>query len=543
MKKVEGTIRRDGRYHLKRRIPAELMDLPEYRGKEFVRRSLKTADPVLAAKEVTKQDAKFLHEIEAVTAKRAADAAHKLLTEEQRKLLDEAGGVPGLVRQHEAALISLRFLAAGDPRGADVGQETEGGYGTPPRRVSGGDAVADEFEDRNEGAVSDLYRHDHLAFARQTGKALLALGQKAEIPGGGDVTTLRELAEAYFEHKGTPRLSRRAFTYPVRRFDELHGVLNLRDLKRDHLREYGEKAKQLTPSRKGGAHELPFWENVRYAKRHGLELMADEARRKHTDHLKYLTKFAVEEGYLDADPFAGYRLPQARRKFSQQAEKKRHPFSGGELEAILAQVVEDYHPVSIDRWAPLLATYQGARREEIGQIMIDDVVQIDGEWVIKVTDEGDDQKVKNRDSLRNLPIHPAVAEAGFINFVRERKRAVNRNEFLFRQEKRMGTGRLHDLKLDADERLTGAYGKRFAALLKRLGIKKHGIVFHSFRHSWEDAAELADIKDAHRKALAGRAAGGGSQSAYGDGPTIRAGRDALAKVNPMQLTAEGKLRA
>ena len=111
----------------------------------------------------------------------------------------------------------------------------------------------------------------------------------------------------------------------------------------------------------------------------------------------------------------------------------------------------------------------------------------------------------------------------------------------------MGTGRLHDLKLDADERLTGVYGKRFAALLKRMGIKKHGIVFHSFRHSWEDAAANAEgdglMSKTHRKALAGRAAGGGSQSAYGDGPTIRAGRDALAKVDPLRLTAGGKLRA
>ena len=101
-----------------------------------------------------------------------------------------------------------------------------------------------------------------------------------------------------------------------------------------------------------------------------------------------------------------------------------------------------------------------------------------------------------------------------------------------------GTGRLHDLTLDADERVSGKYGKRFAADLKALGIKRPELVFHSFRHSWEDAAGLADIPDTHRRALAGRAAlRGDSQEGYGDGPAIQQGRKALAKVDPLALVA------
>lgn len=103
---------------------------------------------------------------------------------------------------------------------------------------------------------------------------------------------------------------------------------------------------------------------------------------------------------------------------------------------------------------------------------------------------------------------------------------------------------MHDLALDADERVSGKYGKRFAADLKVLGIKRPELVFHSFRHSWEDAAGQANIPDTHRRALAGRAAlHGDSQDGYGDGPAIRQGRNALAKVSPLSLVTGVGIKA
>jgi len=104
-----------------------------------------------------------------------------------------------------------------------------------------------------------------------------------------------------------------------------------------------------------------------------------------------------------------------------------------------------------------------------------DVIELDGEWVMRITDEGEDGKVKNRSSLRNLPIHPAVVEAGFLTFVQSRQCAPD--DYLFREEKREGTGRLHDLALDADERVSGKYGKRFAADLKVLASSSRNWCF------------------------------------------------------------------
>ena len=508
--KVAGTQTRGDRYFLNLRIPPPLQS---HFGKTHLRDALKTADPRVAEREVMLRKAEF-HQLEKEQARRAdVSALVEELPDDQRLAFQEAGGtLEGLLSAYERSRAALAFAVVGDDYDDDR-----------PRERS--DIAIDRAMDK--AALGEL-----TADAVREGKTLRNLGETVEIP-GGDVTGLRELANAYFEEKQTPELSKRTYEHAIRRFIELHGDVPLHDLTKAHLREFANALRQLSPSRKSGTHRLPFAENVKVAAAKGLPLMSDDARAKAVNHLKYLTSWAPSQGYLEDDPFAGFKISKTKEKFSAR-KRVRSLFAGEQIQEILAYVKANRHPETIDRWAPLLAAYQGARREEIAQMRLCDVVELDGEWVIRITDEGEDGKVKNRSSLRNLPIHPAVVEAGFLQFVQSRQCAPD--DYLFREEKRKGTGRLHDLSLDADERVSGKYGKRFAADLKVLGIKRPELVFHSFRHSWEDAAGQADIPDTHRRALAGRAAlRGDSQEGYGDGPAIQQGREALAKVDPLTL--------
>lgn len=485
-----------------------------YPGKEHLERSLKTSDPATARKEVILAEADFIRQIEARRAAKVQEATLGKLTPEQRKLYFQAGGLTGLLAAHEQTLISLKFMEAGDPR---IAAETD----------EDRDPLLDEMEIAEHNAATSVITQK----ARSEAKTLKALGQGVSVP-GGDVTGLRELAAAYFKAKGTPKLSQRAFLYPVRRFIELHGDLPLHELTMEHIRIFSTEIRKLTPSRKGGAHKLSFHENARAATARGLSLMTDSAREKAADHLKYLTAWAPLQGYMPTDPWAGFKLDKIRKKYS-EAKRQRDPFSGVEIAMIFSYVREHRHPESIDYWAPMLAAYQGARREEIGQMELRHVCQIDGEWVLKITDEGEHGKVKNSSSLRNMPIHPKVVEAGFLDFVQRRQAAPT--DYLFREETRKGSGRLRDLKLDADERVSGSYGKRFAADLRVLKIKRSVVVYHSFRHSWETIAEHVSMPRSHRAALAGRSANTGSADFYGDGPAIRQGRVALALIDPLTL--------
>ncbi len=69
------------------------------------------------------------------------------------------------------------------------------------------------------------------------------------------------------------------------------------------------------------------------------------------------------------------------------------------------------------RWASLLGLYTGARASEVGQLLIKDVFEEDGIPCIRVSDEGEHQKVKTEVSLRTVPLHPELLEMGFLGWV------------------------------------------------------------------------------------------------------------------------------
>ena len=92
------------------------------------------------------------------------------------------------------------------------------------------------------------------------------------------------------------------------------------------------------------------------------------------------------------------------------------------------------------------------------------------------------------------------------------------------------------LKPDSRGRLGGPYGKRFSRLLrKNAGIEDKRKRFHSFRHTWADAARNASVDTEIRMRLAGREVREtGSEAGYGAGHSIKVLYDALATVNPLK---------
>ncbi|WP_372993447.1 hypothetical protein, partial [Sulfitobacter sp.] len=57
---------------------------------------------------------------------------------------------------------------------------------------------------------------------------------------------------------------------------------------------------------------------------------------------------------------------------------------------------------SMDFWLPLIAAYTGARREEIGQLTVDNIRVVGNMHVMDITDLDPDQKIKNKHSLRSI---------------------------------------------------------------------------------------------------------------------------------------------
>ena len=91
-------------------------------------------------------------------------------------------------------------------------------------------------------------------------------------------------------------------------------------------------------------------------------------------------------------------------------------FSDAEAALILRQAASEPDPVR--RWIPLLCAYSGARIAEICQLRGEDIIQQAGIWCMKFDPAAG--ALKNVNSERAVPLHPAIVASGFLEFVAAR---------------------------------------------------------------------------------------------------------------------------
>lgn len=173
----------------------------------------------------------------------------------------------------------------------------------------------------------------------------------------------------------------------------------------------------------------------------------------------------------------------------------------------------------------VLGVWTGCRMEEVGQLALRDVKCRKDIWYLDVTnlpdpDDKDDEalpkNLKNDDSNRMVPLHPAVLRAGFLDYVAARRREG-------------GTELFPSLKPGLDGKRTQAFSKRFSRHIRGLGITYRGKVYHSFRHGFKTACRRARIEEEIHDALTGHS-NGGIGRLYGD-HEITTLAEAVAKLS------------
>ncbi len=123
-------------------------------------------------------------------------------------------------------------------------------------------------------------------------------------------------------------------------------------------------------------------------------------------------------------------------------------------------------------WVPLLIAFTGGRLEEICQLTTSDVLEVEGIWCIRISDENDDQEVKTEAAQRIIPLHSLLLELGFIDRVLDLRKHAKRRVF-------------------PDLTPGGRYGrygyrltKRWTHYRRQAGLYEPGKDFHTLRHSF-----------------------------------------------------------
>ena len=122
---------------------------------------------------------------------------------------------------------------------------------------------------------------------------------------------------------------------------------------------------------------------------------------------------AMANGILLDNPFLGVTIPLRKK-----AGTKMLSYTNDEVARILALAEGETKPDR--RWLPWLMALSGARVGELVQLWGRRIVNSDGVWMMKIAPAEDGGTLKNEGSERDVPIHPAVLERGFFDFVKSR---------------------------------------------------------------------------------------------------------------------------
>ena len=292
----------------------------------------------------------------------------------------------------------------------------------------------------------------------------------------------------------------------ARRFEKIAGVHTVEEVTRQHAIRFVEHLQQ--------AGQTP--QNINM----------------HLASLIKLLNYAVRLDLIKANAASGLTVK------APSSEKARRSFDLPALKSIFNNPVytAGHRPKGgggdASYWLPLLALFTGARLEELCQLHPDDVMQVayhdeGGEastWVIRITDEGRGQGLKNAGSRRRIPLHPELERLGFIDYAQQAK-AERRNRIF------------HKLVPSIDGKEGGNFTKWFGRYLRETcEVADRRMVFHSFRHLFKEVLREAEIPKEINDALTGHESGDVGDKYGGDAYPIRPLVNAIKRYRVLGVT-------
>ena len=200
---------------------------------------------------------------------------------------------------------------------------------------------------------------------------------------------------------------------------------------------------------------------------------------------------------------------------SRKAKDKRESFTDEDIKTIfhhknfLPAIFEAHDNQKIKYpyfFIPILALLMGARLEEICQMRVTDIKKVNGIWVYRIREEGEygdeETRVKNPYSERDIPLHQELVHTlDFVRYVKHIKKLGHERVF-WELPKR---GNVYSKNV----------GKFFnQKYLVKLGLKKKGKSFHSFRHSVETHLSNSNVNGRYIDFLQGHSQKGIGGSVY-----------------------------
>lgn len=228
--------------------------------------------------------------------------------------------------------------------------------------------------------------------------------------------------------------------------------------------------KNLTKNKK--LHGLNGIELLRMAEFLHLDRISNATAERHVRVFRNFFKWLHSLGVIEHNYFKELKPKKIEVKDSVQ----RIPFSETQINDILkSEIFEDDN--SYFKWIVLIAIEMGMRQNEIAQLYRSNIVKNDGVWCIDVSRDRSDQRLKNKNAARIIPIPETLIKLGFIKYVE------SCDERLFSE--------LKYYELDGYSRNVS---KWFSGYKKQWEFGKD-TDFHSFRHYFINKMKQAKVEE------------------------------------------------
>jgi integrase len=310
------------------------------------------------------------------------------------------------------------------------------------------------------------------------------------LEGMGHVQTIKGLFKDFSKRSAKSKSTISTYENAVNLFMELHHDCDASGITRPMVREYKDALLQV-PRLRSGLNHLSLPELVKYAQENNIDdYISPSTVNKNIKAISAILSWSEKNGYFDectnwSNPATGVRADDSKRD-------ARLPFDDEDIDSIFD---DEYNSLTSAKfWVPLISLCSGARLEEIGQLLVSDIMK-DEEydfWYMDINDK-DGKSVKNKSSIRLIPIHQKIIDLGFLEFVGESGRVFQ------------------ELKRNKQDKLTAGLSKWFGGYKKRKGITSKQKTFHSFRHLFKDIVrsqianeELSDAITGHSNPSIGR---------------------------------------
>ncbi|WP_165814799.1 site-specific integrase [Labrenzia sp. 011] len=396
--------------------------------------------------------------------------------------------------------------------------------------------------ERARRVVEAMENGQHPSLSDSFFASALKPGFELEQPLNRSRKTIGDLVRSYRARRekevGSSRLSQHNIVFRVLE-EELGNATLLTNVARDQCQQLADLFVHIPPHVSQHYKSKKLRQAVEaYEAINGNKPNRVSEGRKNLAILQKAFDHAVRQEWIDRNPASNVEIvgPKRAAKYSNSNDGYQ-PFSTEELQRIFSAplytgCLNDEHgatrsgPHIIKRhryWAPLLALWTGMRMNEILQLEKGDLRQADRIWYVSVNDteeidyEPDTfvKRLKNKNSERDIPLHPELIRFGFIDWADK-------------QDK----GRLFpEASQGLADKPSTMFSKRFKTFLTSLDIlvprKK---VFHSFRSNFNDALREAGVPQEFRVAINGWTEQNAMDGRYGKGYKVRQLYEEIQKV-------------